>query len=63
MLIRGCPTVAANGLGLGEVAEPDAKYNYKTLNLKTNELMEYQDSKIGLQSVWDNSYESELKIK
>jgi len=29
----------------------------------TIELMEYQDSKIGLQSVWDNSFESELKRK
>lgn len=29
----------------------------------TIELMEYQDGKLGLQSVWDNSYESELKRK
>ena len=27
----------------------------------TIELMEYQDGKLGLQCVWDNSYESELK--
>lgn len=29
----------------------------------TIELMEYQDGKLGLQCLWDNSYESELKIK
>ena len=29
----------------------------------TIELMEYQDGKLGLQCIWDNSYESELKIK
>lgn len=26
-------------------------------------LMEYQDGKLGMQCVWDNSYESELKRK
>lgn len=29
----------------------------------TIELMEYQDGKLGMQCVWDNSYESELKRK
>ena len=29
----------------------------------TIELMEYRNSKLGLQCVWDNSYESELKRK
>ena len=29
----------------------------------TIELMEYQDGKLGLQCIWDNSYESELKRK
>lgn len=29
----------------------------------TIELMEYQNGKLGLQCVWDNSYESELKRK
>lgn len=29
----------------------------------TIELMEYQDGKLGLQRIWDNSYESELKRK
>lgn len=29
----------------------------------TIELMGYQDWKLGLQCIWDNSYESELKIK
>lgn len=28
--------VAANVFGLGEVAEPEAKQNYKILKLKTN---------------------------
>ena len=30
-------SIATNGFGLGEVAEPEAKYNYKTLKLKTND--------------------------
>ena len=29
----------------------------------TIELMEYQDGKLGMQCVWDNSYEFELKRK
>ena len=29
----------------------------------TIKLMEYQNGKSGLQSIWDNSYESELKRK
>ena len=29
----------------------------------TIELMEYQNGKLGLQCIWDNSYESELKRK
>ena len=29
----------------------------------TIELMEYQNDKVGLQCVWDNSFESELKRK
>lgn len=29
----------------------------------TIELMEYQSGKLGLQCIWDNSYESELKRK
>jgi hypothetical protein len=28
--------VYINGFGLGEVAEPDAQYNYKTLKFKIN---------------------------
>ena len=29
--------VAANGIGLGEVAEPEVKLEHKTLKLKTND--------------------------
>ncbi len=29
----------------------------------TIELMEYQEGKLGLQNIWDNSFESELKRK
>jgi len=30
-------SITANGLGLGEVAEPEAKLEHRTLKLKTND--------------------------
>ena len=41
-----------------EFITPTENDGYSTI-----ELMEYQDDKLGLQCIWDNSYESELKRK
>lgn len=44
--------------GTEEFITPDENDGQSTIKL-----MEYQNGKLGLQCVWDNSYESELKRK